>query len=257
MEQRLHRVNGALHQRRVEMQEFLSIMAHDMKHPVVGIRGLLTLVLQSQPALDAAYRENIELCVTECDRMHNLLDRLTDLARIQRMQIHTRTVRLRPFPQQQIEVFRARLTQAQAHVEVRCDDTEVQIPADLVAQAFVNLIDNALKYACVKPGCAIYVEGRCDDDGLEIAVVDEGPGVAAGVRNAIFKPFRRGPTGPDMPAGSGIGLAAVRSLLRRVHGDVFLDPNTARGARFVLWIPRHDEADWGGMEDQSECHDGL
>lgn len=254
MENRLRRVNTALVQRRVEMQDFLSIIAHDLKHPVVGIRGLLSLVLQGNRTFDDVSRENIELCVAECDRMHSLLDRLTELARIQRMHIRCKTVRLRAFLQQQADVFRAQLTQMQAHIEVRCDDVQVDIAADLVAQALVNLIDNALKYGCPRPGCTIHVDGRCGEEDVEIAVADEGAGVSTRLRDAIFKPFRRGVSGQNAPAGSGIGLAAVRSLLRRIHGDVHLDPDTTRGARFVLRIPREVENDAGEMEDHDdEC----
>ncbi|MGZ3274191.1 MAG: HAMP domain-containing sensor histidine kinase [Caulobacteraceae bacterium] len=102
-----------------------------------------------------------------------------------------------------------------------------------VRRVLSNLLDNALKYAG-HAGVELKVEG---DVALAI-VEDHGPGVPAGLEEAIFEPFRRlEPSRNRKTGGVGLGLAIARNLARGHGGDIVLEPCAPHGARFVFSLP--------------------
>ncbi len=102
-----------------------------------------------------------------------------------------------------------------------------------VRRVLSNLLDNALKYAG-HAGVELKVEG---DVALAI-VEDHGPGVPAGMEEAIFEPFRRlEPSRNRKTGGVGLGLAIARNLARGHGGDIVLEPAAPHGARFVFSLP--------------------
>jgi signal transduction histidine kinase len=112
---------------------------------------------------------------------------------------------------------------------------KLTVEANLAAVRRVlgNLLDNALKYA----GHA-RVELKVEDDVALAIVEDRGPGVPAGMEEAIFEPFRRGePSRSRKTGGVGLGLAIARNLARGHGGDIVLEPAQPTGARFVFCLP--------------------
>jgi signal transduction histidine kinase len=102
-----------------------------------------------------------------------------------------------------------------------------------VRRVLSNLLDNALKYAG-HAGVELKVQG---DVALAI-VEDHGPGVPAGMEEAIFEPFRRlEPSRNRKTGGVGLGLAIARNLARGHGGDIVLEPAAPHGARFVFSLP--------------------
>ena len=112
---------------------------------------------------------------------------------------------------------------------------KLTVEANLAAVRRVlgNLLDNALKYA----GHA-RLELRVEGDVALAAVEDHGPGVPAGMGEAIFEPFRRGePSRNRKTGGVGLGLAIARNLARGHGGDIVLESVQPQGARFVFSLP--------------------
>lgn len=106
----------------------------------------------------------------------------------------------------------------------------VQGRRDALARALDNLVDNARKYA---PHAWLTAAAR--DDVVEIAVEDDGPGLAPGQFEEAFKPFVRLNAGPT--AGVGLGLAIVREIARSHGGDATLALSEKGGLRAMLRLP--------------------
>jgi len=106
----------------------------------------------------------------------------------------------------------------------------------LVGQAVANLIDNAIKYSAKAKDPTIAIELHTDEDGVEIAVADHGPGIAAGDRERVLKRFVRLEKSRTEP-GTGLGLSLVQAVARLHGGAVRLEDN-APGLRVILRIPR-------------------
>jgi signal transduction histidine kinase len=106
----------------------------------------------------------------------------------------------------------------------------------LVGQAVANLIDNSIKYSAKAKDPTISIALHADEDGVEIAVADHGPGIAAGDRERVLKRFVRLEKSRTEP-GTGLGLSLVQAVARLHGGAVRLEDN-APGLRVILRIPR-------------------
>jgi two-component system OmpR family sensor kinase len=105
---------------------------------------------------------------------------------------------------------------------------------DELAHAVSNLVDNAARYAA----SLVRITLPCYEDTARIIVDDDGPGIPLADRERVFQRFTRlddsraGPQG-----GSGLGLAVVRAIISRHHGQIRIDDSPLGGARFVAEFP--------------------
>ena len=105
-----------------------------------------------------------------------------------------------------------------------------------VGQAVANLIDNAIKYSAKAKEPTIAIALRSDEDGIEIAVADHGPGIAAEDRERVLRRFVRLEKSRTEP-GTGLGLSLVQAVARLHGGAVRLEDN-APGLRVIVRIPK-------------------
>ena len=105
-----------------------------------------------------------------------------------------------------------------------------------VEQVFSNLIDNAVKYRAVDRPSQIRVSGREAGQFVTFEVADSGRGVDPKDHERIFELFRR--AGPQDRPGEGIGLAHVRTLIRRLNGSISIASEPGRGAVFAVTLPK-------------------
>jgi len=236
-ENALMQANAELKQKRDEMEEFLTIVAHDLKHPVVSIQGLLTITRKdADQRLNPEDRQNIDLALSECERMKERLGRLNELRRINSIEVQKDEVDLREFIQRTVDAFRTRIDEQQVKVTIDAPSHRVMMARSLVDEALCNLLDNALNYGCEEDGGQIDIGAELGDQMCTITVADHGPGIEPKHHERVFEPFRRLPTPRDLP-GSGIGLSATRRLLQRAGGDVRLESSPGQGARFIVDFP--------------------
>jgi signal transduction histidine kinase len=99
---------------------------------------------------------------------------------------------------------------------------------------FWNLIVNAME--AMPGGGAIHIAASAVSNRVQITVEDNGPGLPATIRDRLFEPF----VTAGKAGGVGLGLAISRETVRCHGGDLWSEP--ARGARFVMWLPRHKRA---------------
>lgn len=236
-EQQLNNANQQLHSRQREIKEFLSIITHDLRHPMVSIQGLLTLTKRSAfEQLPAEQQENIDLALAECDRMKRLLDQISSLSRIERIEIRQEQVNIGKVVSSCVERFRPQLASQEVDVRVNVPDVEVVTARTHIEEAIINLIDNALKYGrAIEGRSTLRVEATLEGSICRVCVVDNGPGIDSIHHDRVFQPFRR-LANPSID-GSGIGLTAVRRLIERIGGEVKLDSALNQGTTFTIVFP--------------------
>jgi two-component system, OmpR family, sensor histidine kinase KdpD len=107
--------------------------------------------------------------------------------------------------------------------------------AGLLERVLANLVDNALRYATTRP---VRVAASTHGTTAEIRVVDHGPGIPTGDRDAVFEPFqRRDDHATGNSAGVGLGLAIARSFTAAMHGTLTLDDTPGGGLTAVIALP--------------------
>jgi signal transduction histidine kinase len=217
---------------------FVATASHELRTPVASLQIMLELLiadLELEPVAVEDALQQARSADEQAARLSQLAGELLDLSRIDA------GLPLRREPVELGEVLRSVI----AEMDARLADQGRRVAVDdggaawalgdpgNVAGILRILLDNALRHTPAPGG--VRTELTVSGDRVGIAVQDQGPGVDAEDRERIFERFARGARAE--PGGFGLGLAIGRELARRMDGDLMLD-ETAKGARFVLWLAR-------------------
>jgi signal transduction histidine kinase/CheY-like chemotaxis protein len=244
IEQELARAELAEVARRKD--EFLAMLAHELRNPLAPIRNALHL-LGAGKDMDAAARADVRAMMErQVNHMVRLVDDLVDMSRISRG-----TIELRRAPTPLAAVIRnaveasAPLVEAGGHTLTLDVDDQLVVDADPVriAQVFGNLLNNAAKYG--DPGGHIQLRAVRERDQAVVSVVDDGIGIEPAMLPHVFELFTQERRSQHRAQdGLGIGLTLVRTLVEMHGGRVDASSNgRGLGAEFVVRLPlaRKDE----------------
>jgi two-component system CheB/CheR fusion protein len=252
----LAHVNSELSTQREELEEMFSIVAHDLKRPVLALDGLLSLI-RGDSALEERVNGGegeepklLKRAIVECTRMRQMLVDLESISGIQNREIESERVEAQRWLDELIARFAEPAKDKGVRVNCTCDAGTIQLATGFVHEAVVNIMENALKYGCTDPTPRIDVAGRILRDTLEISIADNGKGISPENHQKIFEPFRR--LDPDAAPGSGVGLLAVKRLVHRVGGSITLESKEGQGAKFTLRVPLSEDSvpDEGSSENR-------
>ena len=230
----------ALHEADRRKDDFIAVLAHELRNPLAPIRHALGLL--RMPGIDAVQRD---WCRDVMDRqvaqMTRLLEDLLDVSRMARRPFTLRRERLdiASAIERAVELAQPLLTSAGHQLTLALPDEPVFIDADMtrLAQVLSNLLVNAAKYT--PPGGRIAVQAAQRGALLEITVSDNGIGIAAEHLPNIFEMFSQVHETPDRTHGGlGIGLSLARGLVL-MHGGTLSarSAGTGQGSTFTVHLP--------------------
>ena len=211
-------------------RRLLDDAGHELRTPLTIVRGHLELMDPTDPD---DVRGTQELVLDELDRMHRLVDDLVVLATVDRPDF------VQPAPTDIGRLTDDVLDKARTLgsrrwlVDGRAEVT-VEVDAQRLTQAWLQLAANAVKFS--PEGSTVRIGSAVRHHHLELAVHDEGCGVAQEDAERVFDRFARGSVGRGVE-GSGLGLPIVRAIARAHGGWARLDTTTTAGARFVIGLP--------------------
>jgi two-component system, OmpR family, phosphate regulon sensor histidine kinase PhoR len=221
-------------------QEFVANVSHELRTPLSLIKSATETLLDGAKDDPAALARFLQIIDKHANRLALLIDDLLLLSTLDSggLRLNRQPLPFRTTVQEAIDDLRAR---AQARDVV----LENLVPASLLVladndrmrQVLSNLLDNAIKYG--KSGGKTSVEARTLADGrVEIAVVDDGPGVPADARERIFERFYRVDKARSREqGGTGLGLAIVKHVVQAHGGEVRVESERGGGSRFVINLP--------------------
>lgn len=205
-------------------------IAHEIRNPVGAVR----LKAENALAGDGARREAaLRTIIEQVGRVETQVASL--LALTQPVTVHVREVDLQPWLQGIVNAHEARAQSRGIRLAVELDPGLAAFPFDpaQLARALDNLILNALRHAPAGGHVTVRARRAASSSGerLRLEVLDDGPGVGAAEREAIFEPYVTG-----HPDGSGLGLAVVREIASAHGGQAWL-AEEASPTCFVIELP--------------------
>lgn len=232
------------------MGTMLSGVAHELNNPLSNISTSCQILLEEWEGADAATRKTLLAQIDgQCERARNIVRTLLDFARSR--DFRRERVPLRPLLEQTLGFVRAEVP---AHAAVTCtvaDDIAVAGDTQRLQQAFLNLVKNAIQAAPEQGQVSITATMQriaseaerdrppfsgCPLDGLvvDVAVTDNGPGIAAEVLPRIFDPFF---TTKDVGQGMGLGLFITHEIIEEHDGCIAVTTGEGKGTTFHIRLP--------------------
>jgi PAS domain S-box-containing protein len=220
--------------------EFLAMLAHELRNPLAPIRSAVQ-ILATPEAGASQVAEARQIVARQVHHMGRLVDDLLDVSRIMRGKIE-----LRKEPVELAKVLARGIETAQPMIDARGQELVVTLPpepllldADLtrLAQAFANLLHNAAKFS-ERAGC-IWLHVQRREAEIEVRVRDEGAGIRADLLPHVFDLFVQGDRSLERTQGGlGIGLTVVRQLIE-LHGGTITaqSEGPGKGSEFIVRLP--------------------
>lgn len=225
----LDRLQGSFEDQR----RFVHEASHELRNPIAVAQTNLELALQTEDKEELADAARVALRSTQ--RMGVLVEGLLEQARTGVPELHVERIDLGLLVSEIAGDFTA--VAARRHIDVRAatlatEDLAVNGDGPAIRRAISNFVSNAVRLA--PAGSTVSLDARRNDDCVEVAVADEGPGIESGQHEAIFQRFWRG---QDVGAGSGLGLSIVRRIAERHGGTATVQSEIGIGSTFTLRLP--------------------
>lgn len=241
LEAQLRRQARLLRQADQRKDQFLAMLAHELRNPLAPIRNAVRLMKLQQDAPDPMLQWAGDVIDRQVEQMSRLVDDLLDVARITqgRITLKRSATDLADVVARAVETVGPQVEEYGHRLTVSLPETPVWLDADQprLSQVVANLLNNAIKYT--EPGGDIGLRAERRDGMAEIRIKDTGVGIAPELLPHIFDLFSQADRSLDRSQGGlGLGLTLVRNLVEMHGGTVTArSEGEDRGSEFVVRLP--------------------
>jgi PAS domain S-box-containing protein len=234
------RVETALREADRRKDEFIAMLAHELRNPLAPVVSALEIV-RGLDLHDETFQWARDVIGRQVAQLRRLVDDLLDLSRISRGSINVRMepLDLRSAISQAVETSQPLMTARRHRFSTDIAPLPLAVRGDLVrlAQVVSNLLNNAAKYT--DPGGTIRLSARRDGSEVVLSVLDNGAGIPPDMQERIFETFVQVEGTSDRAQGGlGIGLTLVERLVELHGGSVHAySEGPGRGSEFVVRLP--------------------
>lgn len=235
-----------------EMENFLYVVSHDLRAPLINIKGfseeLARAFNEITPRLNSIaddktakeYQEEIPQAIKfisgSVQKIDYLIEALLKLSRLGKCVLTLENINTKKVVEDQVLAMSHQIKSN--NIEVVIGDLP-NLVADQTAmqQIFGNLLDNAIKYRDPNRPCRIEIYGETLNDAVRFCVKDNGIGIEEKNFPKVFEMFKR--IDPVSTPGEGMGLAYIKTLVKRHQGDLNFKSVFNQGSEFFFTISRH------------------
>lgn len=222
-------------------RDFVSNVSHEVKTPVSAIKAAVETI-RDMPNIDEPDAQRfLQIISRQSDRLAAIVDDLLSLARIEQGQEATlsdvETHPLWPIVTAAIETCQSAADAKSIHVACQCDrQMKARVNEQLLTQAMINLIDNAVKYS--DPDTSVLVTCETSDNEAVLTVTDQGRGIEPKHLPRVFERFYRTDKARSRElGGTGLGLSIVKHVAEAHGGRVSVVSDPGTGSTFRIHLP--------------------
>ena len=235
--------------------DFISTVSHELRTPLTSILGFTKIIAKRldervYPAVDAPdrvteramtqVRGNLDIIVTEGERLTALINDLLDLAKMEagRVEWRDEEVDLDGVVRQVSAIVEPLFAEKDLplHVELEPGLPVIRGDRHRLEQVVINLLSNACKFTDTG---SVTVRTTHDQADVVLAITDTGPGIAPDDRGDLFVRFKQvGDTLTGKPQGTGLGLPICKEIVEHHGGHIDVDSEIGRGTTFSVTLPR-------------------
>lgn len=237
LDDRIHRLRKLETVRR----DFVANVSHELRTPITSIKGFVETLLSGNLEKPEDSKRFLEIVANQTDRLNAIIEDLLSLARLEQdsgqVEIVLEESGVQPVVELAIQICAVKAADKNIQVTLQCDPTlTAVINPQLIEQAVINLVDNAIKYSM--PSTCIRVEVSHSDSQVTLAVADEGRGIEQEHIPRLFERFYRVDKNRSRQmGGTGLGLAIVKHIAQVHGGSVGVDSTVGKGSTFRIHLP--------------------
>ena len=225
-----------LEQKNAELERFTYMVSHDLKSPLITIKGFLGYVREDAIAGDMVRLEkDIQRINGATEKMQRLLGDLLELSRVGRLNNKPESITTSELIAEVVELLHGRISAGNVIVHVANNLPPIYGDPPRIFEVFQNLIDNAAKFMDTQPEPRIEIGAQGELKGNPIFFVrDNGIGIPPQFKEKIFGLFDKLNAQSE---GTGIGLALVKRIVEFHGGRIWVESESGKGATFFFSLP--------------------
>jgi signal transduction histidine kinase len=214
---------------------FLQAVSHDLRTPLAAILGLAVTLERDDVGLGPHEVSDLASRIaSNARKLDRIVRDLLDLDRLSRgiLEPKLRATEIGAIVRdvaEQLDLAEGR------RVVLDIDPVTIPVDAPKIERIVENLLANTVRHT--PDGARVWIRTRELDGGALITVEDEGPGVPGELHEAVFEPFRQGPSPSSHSPGVGVGLALVARFAELHGGRAWLEDRPGGGASFRVFLP--------------------
>jgi signal transduction histidine kinase len=218
-----------------ELERFTYTVSHDLKSPLITIKGFLGFLEQDATSGNVVrLRSDIQRIASATDKMQMLLNELLDLTRIGRLVNPSQNVNFEELAHEAVELVHGRIQNRGIHVSIQENLPTVYGDRPRLIEVLQNLIDNAAKFMGDQGTPRIEIGLNGYENGLPIFYVrDNGMGIEPVHHERIFGLFNKLDAASE---GTGIGLSMVKRIIEIHEGRIWVESEPQKGTMFLFTL---------------------
>lgn len=225
------RLNNKLEKAYKELETFSYSVSHDLRAPLRGIDGFAQIIKEDYiDGLDDYGKRALETIILSAHKMNELIDDILNFSGLQQKEMRIGEVSMVAMVEQVLQLNQVSVFYPNTQVIIANELPSVKGDQSMILQLLSNLINNALKYSQEKEHPVVEIGCHNKETPVVYYIKDNGIGIDLQYKDAIFGVFNR--FVDDSYPGSGIGLAIVKRVVEKHHGNVWVDSELGEGTTF-------------------------